>query len=225
MKKITKFLMAFLCVGLLFASCNKDNFDYEKAEKEQIERNRLEKLRIDSLKKAQAPLLRDYAIEKWGDKAQYSDSTGIWFSVELAPASETPFEYTASPGYYGPLLNSWATTLNFKGELMDGTVFDQNTEGVPAVYTDISQAIRIYKQAWVQAFIPTIINVQGKDVRFEGLLPKGLQKNDKISFISPSYYTFDQEEYKTGSTKVTVPKNTPVVYTLEIKSIGKSSTN
>lgn len=217
--------MAFLCVGLLFASCNKDNFDYEKAEKEQIERNRLEKLRIDSLKKAQAPLLRDYAIEKWGDKAQYSDSTGIWFTVELAPASETPFEYTASPGYYGPLLNSWAATLNFKGELMDGTVFDQNTEGVPAVYTDISKAIAIYKQAWVQAFIPTIINVQGQDVRFEGLLPKGLQKNDKISFISPSYYTFDQEEYKTGSTKVTVPKNTPVVYTLEIKSIGKSSTN
>jgi len=36
MKKITKFLMAFLCLGLIFASCNKDNFDYEKAEREQI---------------------------------------------------------------------------------------------------------------------------------------------------------------------------------------------
>ena len=64
------------------------------------------------------------------------------------------------------------------------------------------------------------INIQGKDVRFEGLLPKGLQKNDKISFISPSYYTFDQVEYTKGSEKVTVPKDTPVVYTIEVKTVG-----
>jgi len=222
MKKFTKFLMAFLCMGIVFASCNKNDFDYEKAEREQIEKARLEKLRIDSLKKDQAPILREYALSKWGDKAKYSDSTGIWYKVELAAGNETPYQYKATVSYYGAFLTPWAATLNFKGELMNGTVFDQNTEGIPAVYTDINTAIKIYRQAWVQAFVPTIINIQGKDVRFEGLLPKGLQKGDKISFISPSYYTFDQEEYKTGSTKVTVPKNTPVVYTIELKTIGNT---
>lgn len=221
MKKITKFLLTFLCLGLIFASCNKDNFDYEKAEREQIEKNRLEKVRRDSLKRIQAPLLEQYAKSKWGDKAKYSDSTGIWYTVELSTGNETPYTYKGTVNNFGQAgLAAWAATLNFKGQLMDGTVFDQNTEGIPAVYTDISKAINIYKQAWVQAFVPTIVNIQGKDIRFEGLLPKGLQKGDKISFISPSYYTFDQEEYKTGSTKVTVPKNTPVVYTIELKTIG-----
>ncbi|KKX48236.1 MULTISPECIES: hypothetical protein [Sphingobacterium] len=221
MKKFTKFLMAFLCMGIVFASCNKNDFDYEKAEREQIEKARLEKLRIDSLKKDQAPILREYALSKWGDKAKYSDSTGIWYKVELAAGNETPYIYKGTVNNFGQAgLNVWAATVNFKGELMNGTVFDKNTDGVPKNYTDIRQATSIYGSAWIQAFVPTIINIQGKDVRFEGLLPKGLQKNDKISFISPSYYTFDQVEYTKGSEKVTVPKNTPVVYTIEVKSVG-----
>lgn len=221
MKKFTKFLFAFLCLGLIFASCNKDNFDYEKAEREQIEKNRLEKVRRDSLKRIQAPLLEQYAKSKWGDKAKYSDSTGIWYTVVLATGNETPYIYKGTINSYGEAgLNVWAATVNFKGELMNGTVFDKNTEGVPKNYTDIRQATTVYGSAWIQAFIPTIINIQGKDVRLEGLLPKGLQKNDKISFISPSYYTFDQEEYTKGSEKVTVPKNTPVVYTIELKAVG-----
>ncbi|MEN5193983.1 hypothetical protein [Sphingobacterium faecium] len=221
MKKFTKFLMAFLCMGIVFASCNKNDFDYEKAEKEQIEKARLEKVRRDSLKKDQAPILREYALSKWGDKAKYSDSTGIWYKVELAAGNETPYVYKGTVNGYGQAgLNVWAATVNFKGELMNGTVFDKNTDGVPKNYTDIRQATTVYGDAWVQAFVPTIINIQGKDVRFDGLLPKGLQKNDKISFISPSYYTFDQVEYTKGSEKVTVPKNTPVVYTIEVKTVG-----
>jgi len=224
MKKFTKFLMAFLCLGLLFASCNKDNFDYEKAEREQIERNRIEKARRDSLLKIQAPLLEQYAKNKWGDKAKYSDSTGIWYSVELAGGSETPYAYKGTVGPYGQTgLAPWAATLNFKGELMDGTVFDKNTDGVPKVYDHIGTAVDVYGQAWLYAFVPTIINIQGKDVKFNGLLGKGLQKGDKISFISPSYYTFDQTEYTKGSEKVTVPKNTPVAYTIELKTIGNTT--
>ncbi|MNL01272.1 hypothetical protein D3C87_1217370 [compost metagenome] len=225
MKKFTKFLFAFLCLGLVFVSCNKDNFDYEQAEREQIEKNRIEKARIDSLKKIQAPILRDYALSKWGDKAKFSDSTGIWYKVDLAGGSETPFAYTGSIGYYGPQLTAWSASFNFKGELMNGTVFDKSTDGIPKSYSNISVAIDTYKQAWVQAFVPTIVNIQGKDIRFEGLLAKGLQKNDKISFISPSYYTFDQTEYTKGSEKVTVPKNTPVVYTIELKTIGAVGAN
>ncbi|CDT08251.1 hypothetical protein [Sphingobacterium faecium] len=225
MKKITKFLMAFLCLGLIFASCNKDNFDYEKAEREQIEKVRLEKVRRDSLKRIQAPLLEQYAKTKWGDKAKYSDSTGIWYMVELATGNETPYKYTGSISYYGPQLSAWSATLNFKGELMNGTVFDKNTDGVPKSYSNISTAIDTYGIAWIYAFVPTIINIQGKDERFDGLLPKGLQKNDKITFISPSYHTFDQTEYTKGSEKVTVPKNTPVVYTIELKSIGAVGAN
>ncbi|MEJ5089979.1 hypothetical protein GEO21_08075 [Sphingobacterium faecium] len=226
MKKFTKFLFAFLCLGLVFASCNKDNFDYEQAEREQIEQARLEKVRRDSLKRIQAPILREYALTKWGDKAKFSDSTGIWYTVELATGNETPYAYKGTVNSFGQAgLTAWSATLNFKGELMNGTVFDKNTDGVPKVYDHIGTALNVYGQAWLYAFIPTIINVQGKDVRYDGLLPKGLQKNDKISFISPSYYTFDQLEYTKGSEKVTVPKNTPVVYTIELKTIGNSGSN
>ena len=226
MKNFTKILLAFLCIGLVFASCNKDNFDYEQAEKDQIEQARLEKIRIDALKKEQAPLLEAYAKSTWGNEAKYSDFTGIWYTVELAPSNETPYVYKATVSGYGQVgLSIWAATVNFKGELMDGTVFDKNTDGVPKNYTDIRQATSVYGSAWVQAFAPTVVNVQGKDVRFEGLLPKGLQKGDKISFISPSYYTFDQEEYTKGSEKVTVPKNTPVVYTIEVITVGDVGSN
>jgi len=220
MKNITKFLMAFLCLGVLFTACNKDNIDYDALNRQQIEAARKEKARRDSLLKIQAPLLEQYAKTNWKENARYSDSTGIWYKVELANDNSTPYSYTGSIGYYGPQANAWSATLNFKGELMNGTVFDKNTDGVPKVYDDIRVAIKTYGQVWVQAFIPTIINIQGQDVRFEGLLQKGLQKGDKISFIAPSYYSFDQVEYTTGSEKVTVPKNTPVVYTIDLKAVG-----
>ena len=211
--------MAFLCLGILFKACNKDNIDYDELRRQQEEAARQEKARKESLLKIQAPQLEQYAKMKWGADAKYSDSTGIWYKVEFSPTTETPYSYTGTNGYYGPAANSWSATFNFRGELMSGQVFDKNTDGIPKVYDDIRTAITVYNTAWVQAFIPTIINIQGKDVRFEGLLPKGLQKGDKISFISPSYYTFDQTEY-TGSEKVTVPKNTPVVYTIELKAVG-----
>lgn len=213
--------MAFLCLGMIFASCSKgDDVDWDELNRQQIEAAKKEKARRDSLLKIQAPLLEQYAKQTWGADARYSDSTGIWYKVELASSSETPYTYTATIGYYGPSANAWSATFNFKGELMNGTVFDKNTEGVPKVYDDIRPAINTYGQAWVQAFLPTVINIQGQDARFEGLLPKGLQKGDKISFISPSYYTFDQKEFTAGSEKVTVPKNTPVVYTIDLKAVG-----
>lgn len=220
MKNITKFLMAFLCLGMIFASCNKNNIDYDELNRQQIEAARKEKARRDALLKTQAPLLEQYAKTNWKENARYSDSTGIWYKVELATDNSTPYSYTGSIGYYGAQPNAWSATLNFKGELMNGTVFDKNTEGVPKVYDDIRVALKTYGQAWVQAFIPTIINIQGKDERFEGLLQKGLQKGDKISFIAPSYYSFDEVEYTAGSEKVTVPKNTPVVYTIDLKAVG-----
>ncbi|MDM1293554.1 hypothetical protein HX021_04505 [Sphingobacterium sp. N143] len=223
MKNITKFLMAFLCLGMIFASCNKDNTDWDELNRQQIEAAKKEKARRDSLLRIQAPILEQYAKTKWKEEARFSDSTGIWYKVELASGSETPYTYTGSIGYYGPQLSAWSATLNFQGELMDGTVFDKNTDGVPKVYNNISKAIEVYGQAWVQAFAPTIVNINGQDQRFEGLLPKGLQKGDKISFISPSYYTFDQTEYTAGSEKVTVPKNTPVVYTIDLKAIGAAN--
>ncbi|GAA4183328.1 hypothetical protein GCM10022218_41880 [Sphingobacterium ginsenosidimutans] len=210
---------------MIFASCNKDNIDYDELNRQQIEAARKEKARRDSLLRIQAPQLEQYAKTKWGSDAKYSDSTGIWYKVELATGNTTPYTYTGSMGYYGPQINTWSATLNFRGELMNGTLFDKNTDGIPKVYNNISQAISIYKQAWVQAFAPTIINIQGQDRRFEGLLPKGLQKGDKISFISPSYYTFDQTEYTAGSEKVTVPKNTPVVYTIDLVAIGAATSN
>jgi hypothetical protein len=228
MKNITKLLMAFLCLGILFTACNKDNFDWDAYYKQQEEAIKKEKARQDSLYKDQAPILEAYAKQKWGDAAMRSDSSlskGIWYKIEYAKETATPYTYGITLTNNGPMITPFSATFNFKGELMDGTVFDKNPAGTPAVYTNIYKAIDIYNVGWMRAFTPPVIKQDGRDYYPHGLLPKGLQKGDKITFIAPSYYTFDQTEYTKGSEKVTVPKNTPVVYTIELVTIGAATSN
>ncbi len=62
MKNITKLLMAFLCLGVLFTACNKDNIDYDALNRQQIEAARKEKARRDSLLRIQAPLLEQCTV-------------------------------------------------------------------------------------------------------------------------------------------------------------------
>lgn len=228
MKNITKLLMAFLCLGVLFTACNKDNFDWDAYYKQQEEAVKKEKARQDSLYKIQAPILEAYARQKWGDAAMRSDSSlskGMWYKIEYAKETATPYTYGITLTNTGAAITPFAATFNFKGELMDGTVFDKSATGTPANYTNIYNAFSIYNVAWMRAFTPPTIKQDGRDYYPHGLLPKGLQKGDKITFIAPSYYTFDQTEYTKGSEKVTVPKNTPVVYTIELLTIGTATSN
>lgn len=222
MKNLTKILFACLCLGMVFASCNKDNFDWDAYYKEQAEKARLEKARIDGLLQTQAPLLKQYAETHFGENRKFSDSTNIWYEI-LAPGDDASYTYKATPGNYGYGVTAPSASVNFKGELLDGTVFDKSPDGSPSDYSTLNKAVEIYKMAWYYAFVPSSINIDGHDIKFNGLLPKGLKKGAKIRLVVPSYLGFDTTPYTKNG--VTVPKDTPVAYTIEVTAIGAATSN
>ena len=227
MKNITKFLMAFLCLGVLFTACNKDNIDYDELIRQQQEAIKKEKARQDSLYKDQAPLLLEYAKQNFKDDAGQAnyvvdDSTKIIYQV-LNSGDKTSYTYKAQLGNGGYVITSPSVTINFKGQLLNGTVFDQSKEGTPSNYSNLSPAINKYGGAWYYAFIPKVISQDGRELKFNGLTTSGLVKGSKIRFVAPSYLGFDEKEFKDGSEKITVPKNTPVAYTIEITTISTGS--
>ncbi|MCS4225117.1 FKBP-type peptidyl-prolyl cis-trans isomerase [Sphingobacterium sp. BIGb0165] len=229
MKNITKFLMALLCLGMIFTSCNKDNFDWDAYYRQQEEAIKREKARQDSLYKIQGPLLLEYAKQNFKNDAGQpnyvvDDSTKIVYQI-LNPGDKTSYTYKAQIGNGGYVITSPSATINFKGQLLNGTVFDQSKEGTPTNYSNLSPAIKKYGGSWYYAFIPKVISQDGRELKFNGLTTTGLVKGSKIRFVAPSYLGFDQTEYKDGSEKVTVSKDTPVVYTIEITAIGAATSN
>ncbi|RKO73239.1 hypothetical protein D7322_00755 [Sphingobacterium puteale] len=229
MKNITKFLMAFLCLGMIFASCNKDNFDWDEYYRQQEEAIKREKARQDSLYKDQAPLLLEYAQKNFKNEAGQpnyvvDDSTKIVYQI-LSPGDKTSYTYKAQVGNGGYVITSPSVTINFKGQLLNGTVFDQSKEGTPTNYSNLSPAINKYGGSWYYAFIPKVISQDGRELKFNGLTATGLVKGSKIRFVAPSYLGFDQKEFKDGSEKVTVPVNTPVAYEIEVTAIAAATSN
>lgn len=204
--------MAFLCLGMIFASCNKDNIDYDAIE----EKMRQELIRQYKSKKQQAQVIKDYATAKFNSPKLSSDSIGIWYEV-INEGTGDPFDYTTS----NPKIS-----VNYKGELIDGTVFAATKEGTPANYsnyritfteTTLGQFLGL---CWGYAFLPESINNNGIESKIYGLLPKGLKKGSKIRLITPSVWGFDNRTYKIGDGP-SIPADSPLVYTIEVVSIEK----
>lgn len=214
MKNITKFLMAFLCLGMIFTSCSKDDTDYNAIE----EKMRQELIRKYKTKKQQAQEIKDYAAAKFTNPKFSSDSTGIWYEV-LSEGTGEAYDYTAS----APKIS-----VNYKGELLNGTIFAQTKEGTPAnysnfgyTYTETTQG-QFLGNCWFFAFVPESINSNGVEKKVYGLLPKGLKKGSKIRLITPSVWGFDNRDYKIGDGP-SIPTNSPLIYTIEVVSIEKAS--
>ncbi len=204
MKQLFKTVFFALAATVFFAACNKSedvNYDdyYEQLAKEQK--------RIDSTLTAQKPILREYAMNKF-DNPQYDDSTGFWFEI-LAPATDTSYQYTITSA------GSWVTpiaTVKYKGELLNGTVFDEPSQPVSMNIVEASQYNQGLIAAWPIAFRPKTITFNSKKY-YTGLIDGGLKKGHKIRFVAPSPYGYD----KTSSEKI--PANSPLVFTIEVVDI------
>lgn len=216
MKNITKFLMGLLCLGMIFTSCSKDDTDYNAIE----EKMRQELIRQYKTKKQQAQAIKDYAATKFTNPKFSSDSTGIWYEV-ISEGTGDPFDYTTSI----PKIS-----VNYKGELIDGTVFAATKEGTPANYSNLVYTYRESTQGqylggcWYFAFVPESVNNNGTDQKVYGLLPKGLKKGSKIRLITPSVWGFDNRAYKIGDGP-SIPADSPLVYTIEVVSMEKATSN
>ena len=186
MKHLKLLLVAFIAVFAI-SSCSKDSNDDGLADYE------ANKKRIEALLKEQAPILKEYAEENFGENAKMDSATGIWYEV-VEQASDSTFEYTATG-------NSWVpvnATINYKGELLDGTEFDAQDDQA----MDINNVIA----AWLQIFYPKNSNPNA----FSGILPDGLLVGNKIRFVAPSPYCYDNKVSEK------IPADSPLVFTVEV---------
>ncbi|WP_312788593.1 FKBP-type peptidyl-prolyl cis-trans isomerase [Sphingobacterium sp.] len=212
MKNITKFLMAFLCLGILFTACNKDNFDWDAYYKEQAEKQRVQ----DSINKKrveeQFPMIKKYVADNQLQNVQYIDSLGLAYQI-LTTGDESSYTYSfnGNGGIVAP-----NATVKYTGKLVpSGTVFDQTEEGKTATF-NLSKVIT----AWQIAFLPKSITYNGTEVKTGGITPTGLKKGSKIRFITPSPWAYGDTDQKNSSTgNVTIPAKSPLDFTIEVVDI------
>ncbi|MBP3942375.1 FKBP-type peptidyl-prolyl cis-trans isomerase [Sphingobacteriaceae bacterium WQ 2009] len=201
MKKIyTLFLLGALACSS-FLACSKSD-DYDKY----LELQELEKQRIEAQIALQKPILEKYAAENFNN-AKLDSATGIWYEV-LAPGNSESYSYSYNSveGILFPNIK-----VAFKGQLIDGTTFEESTAGSFKIFGLKSRIL-----AWKHAFFPQKIG----ELKIGGLTEQGLKKGSKIRFITYSVLGYDN-----ATTVDKVPANSPLVYTIEVLEITNDQIN
>lgn len=195
MKNFKLLLLALLAV-VGITSCMKD--DYEQPDYEAEER------RIDSTLKAQDSVLRAYAHENFENPME--DTTfGIWYDI-LETSNDTTFEYVAYENSWVPVI----ADVKYTGQLLDGTVFDEQTNEAKQMMINGGAGGVIY--AWLVAFYPQSSNANS----FSGLTEGGLKTGSKIRFVAPSPYCYDNQQSET------IPADSPLDFTIEVTDIRRN---
>lgn len=190
MKKFTKIVFGMLAVIIVFASCSKNDDNYFDANK-QFE---LDAQTIKTFVDTKFPL------------AVLDSNSGIWYQV--ISEGDGVYQYTAKDttiyGQPQKIAVAPKVTVRYTGQLLDGTVFDQNhsEEGMVGLVTQ-------YIRAWQIAFFPKALG----DFKIGGLTSKGLTKGSKIRIITPSYWAY--ENFSAGK----IPANSPLDFTFEVLDI------
>jgi len=206
MKHANKLFFLIFGAIIFLGACNKDNNDdwiREQARKDSIERARIDKVIAE-----QAPLLKAFVenpANNWNNPI-LDTASGIWYEI-LAPGDESSYTYKSnSNGLVAPSIEA-----KYKGQLLNGTVFDQTDESSPNKKTakfNLSQVII----AWRFAFFPQKIDQQV----IGGLTERGLKKDSKIRFITPSPWGYDT------AARDKIPANSPLVFEIEVINISDS---
>lgn len=193
MKNFKISLIALLAV-VSVSSCMKDDNNY-------VDDSAAQRARIDSTLRAQKSILAEYAQENF-ENPVYNDSLQMWYEV-ITPATDNSFEYVISGYSFVPV----TATVKYKGELLNGTVFDESSTAT---------AMTIGRGNWIQAFErafwPKKVTVNSVDF-YPGLTPDGLKKGQKIRFVAPSPWCYDTV------VKDKIPANSPLVFTIEVVDI------
>ncbi len=211
MKKTFSYLTLVFAILVSITACNnKNDFDFEAAQKEQQKRDSLENIRVKGLIEKQAAELKAFATEKLPG-ATLIDSLGIWFRVD-ANGQEDSYTYRPHPagGLVAPEVK-----VSYKGTLLNGSVFDQTDEKETSRTFSLAGVIR----AWQIAFFPKQIKYNGSVYSLLGLTETGLKKGSKIKFATSSPWGYDTRELKDKEGKVTIPANSPLYFEIEVIDI------
>lgn len=188
MKNLKLFLVALLAV-VSVSSCMKtetNDFDYEANQR-----------RIDSTLKAQAPRIEAYAKEHFGPNVD--SAYGIWYEV-LPSTVDSTFEYVSAGNGWVPV----TANLKYKGQLMDGKVFEEKT-------TPTQMTINRLITSWMVMFYPKATT------GYSGILPHGLLKGNKVRFIAPSPLCYDNQAQEN------IPADSPLIFTIEVTDIRNAN--
>lgn len=197
MKQIYALFLLLALASTSLVSCNK-NDDYDKY----LDLQEQEKQRIKEQIALQKPLLAEYAKQHF-ENAKLDSNTGIWFEV-LSPGDNNSYSYAYNTeGLIFPNIK-----VAFKGELLNGTVFEEATVTTPKIF-----GLKSRIPAWQFAFFPYKIG----EYTIAGLTTTGLKKGSKIRFITNSIYGYDQ---LTSIEKV--PANSPLIFTIEVLDISNN---
>ena len=206
MKNSKPYLLLFLGAIFTLGACNKgnDNFSKDQARMDSIENARVEKIIAE-----QAPLLDAYVhnpANGW-EHPLFSEKTGIWYEV-LADGDQDSYTYklNSNGSLVAPIIE-----VSYKGELLDGTVFDETDPNDPNHKTlrmNLGQTPVI--NAWYYALFPRTISYNGLTNAFNGLTETGLKIGSKIRFVTPSPWGYDTQ----ASGKI--PANAPLVFEIEL---------
>lgn len=202
MKNCLKFLVLTLLSITFLTSCNEDddNSWYEEQQKELA--------RIDSTKKAQAPILKTYAEEHLGSSRTLDTATGIWFEI-LTPNTDDSYNFINQNG----ALNNFLVKAKYEGKLvLTGATFETNTEGADFTANGVISA-------WQFAIFPKSVTLNGNVQQIGGLTANGVKKGGKIRFITPSTLAYDNYDRKDASGAVKIPANSPLDFTIEVMDI------
>lgn len=203
MKKIQFYITVFISTLFIITSCNKNDFDYESAEREKKYQDSIENARVKGIIKSQAASLKTFADDKMPG-ATLVDSLGIWFIVDAIGEENS---YTYSINSFGGI-TAPTVTVKYKGTLLNGTVFDKTDDDKTATFS-LERLI----PAWQIAFLPKSITFNGNTVPVTGLTTKGLKKGSKIRFVTSSPYAYD------GRNQGTIPANSPLYFEIEVIGI------
>lgn len=190
MKNFTKIFLGILTVIIAFSSCSKNDDNYFDADKQFA----LDAQAIKTFVGTNVPL------------AVLDTNSGIWY--QTIAEGDGVYQYaTKDSVIYGQtqkFVVSPKVTVRYTGQLLDGTVFDQNQseEGMVGLVTQ-------YIRAWQIAFFPKKIG----DLKIGGLTAKGLTKGSKIRIITPSYWAYGN--FSAGK----IPANSPLDFTIEVIDI------
>ncbi|MFC6103562.1 FKBP-type peptidyl-prolyl cis-trans isomerase [Olivibacter domesticus] len=212
MKHTNKLFLLIFGVIILFSACNKTDFD--ELAREQERQDSIEEARIKNLIKEQAPLLKAYVENPsngWTNPI-LDTSRGIWYEI-LTRGQEDSYTYkrSGSGQIVAPKIE-----VKYKGQLLNGTVFDQTDEQSTNKKTFIFNLAQDIIPAWTIAFLPQKIPYNGQDYAVGGLTSTGLKKGSKIRFVAPSPWGYDTRE------RDKIPANSPLVFEIEVVDISDS---
>ena len=205
MKQKHAFLLLIFGLFLGLSACN--NTDFDQLQAEQNRQDSLERARIQKLLDEQAPLLEAYVHTQGWTNAILNKDRGIWYEV-LNVGTNDSYAYKINYNGTVPALVYPNIEVMYKGELLDGTPFDETADGKTATLS-----LNRVLLAWQLAFFPKSIYGNGQNNSVGGLTEKGLQKGAKIRFVTPSPWAYDAE------VQDKIPANSPLVFEIEVVNI------